>query len=93
MKLKLFFSLFQFAVKIDEGSNEKSSFLNLSETRLYIVIGLIAALVFLAILQAICTIYQTSSKSRNQKVTIAFIFFKPLFSSFSHASIPKIAHF
>lgn len=61
-----------FSVKIDEGSEDESSFLNLSETRLYIVIGLIAALVFLAILQAICTIYQTSSKSRNQKVTTIF---------------------
>lgn len=59
-------------MKVDDGAEDKSSFFNLSETRLYIVIGLIAALVFLAILQAICTIYQTSSKSRNQKVTTIF---------------------
>lgn len=59
-------------MKVDDGVEDKSSFFNLSETRLYIVIGLIAALVFLAILQAICTIYQTSSKSRNQKVTTIF---------------------
>lgn len=59
---------------IDEGES-KSTFFNLSEVRLYTVIGLIAALVFVALLQATCTIYKISSSSRNQKVIICFNFF------------------
>lgn len=53
-----------------EEDEARTSFFNLSEVRLYTVIGLIAALVFVALLQAACTIYKTSSSSRNQKVTL-----------------------
>lgn len=44
------------------------SFFDLSETRLYIVLGLIAALVLIALIQAFCTILKTSRKSKNTKV-------------------------
>lgn len=49
-------------------SEPTTSFFQLSEVRLYIVLGLIAALVVVALLQATCTIYKTSRSSRNQKV-------------------------
>lgn len=52
----------------NESNDEANAFFNLSEVRLYTVVGLIAALVFVALLQATCTIYKTSSSSRNQKV-------------------------
>lgn len=52
----------------EEGSIE--SFFQLSEVRLYTVLGLIAALIFIAIIQAICTIYKTSNKGRGQKVSL-----------------------
>lgn len=52
-------------------SETKPSFFQLSEVRLYTVLGLIAALVVVAILQATCTIYKTSKSSRNQKVSNA----------------------
>lgn len=45
-----------------------SSFFQLSETRLYIVLGCIAALLVVALLQAVCTIYKTSKNRNNQKV-------------------------
>lgn len=51
--------------RTDEGSN---SFFQLSETRLYIVLGCIAALLVVALLQAVCTIYKTSKSRKNQKV-------------------------
>lgn len=57
-----------------EEDEARTSFFNLSEVRLYTVIGLIAALVFVALLQAACTIYKTSSSSRNQKVTLTVCF-------------------
>ncbi|KAI8037514.1 hypothetical protein M5D96_009666 [Drosophila gunungcola] len=44
------------------------SFFDLSETRLYIVLGLIAALVLIALIQAFCTIWKTSRKSKNTKL-------------------------
>ncbi|CAD7013296.1 unnamed protein product [Ceratitis capitata] len=44
------------------------SFFELSEVRLYIVLGLIAALVFIALIQAICTICKTSRKNKAQKL-------------------------
>lgn len=46
-----------------------ASFFNLSEVRLYTVLGLIAALILVALLQAICTIYKTRRTTRNQKVS------------------------
>lgn len=45
------------------------SFFDLSETRLYIVLGLIAALVLIALIQAFCTIWKTSRKSKSTKVS------------------------
>jgi hypothetical protein len=61
----------QFTDTIEENNeNSSSSFLQLSETRLYIVLGCIAALVLVALLQATCTIYKTSSKSNKHKVII-----------------------
>lgn len=62
---------FSFFLSISDNFEEDEagkSFFNLSEVRLYTVIGLIAALVFVALLQATCTIYKTSSSSRNPKV-------------------------
>lgn len=61
-------TIFTFQTDNIENDEAKTSFFNLSEVRLYTVIGLIAALVFVALLQAACTIYKTSSSSRNQKV-------------------------
>lgn len=45
-----------------------SSFFQLSETRLYTVLGCILALIIVALLQVTCTIYKTSRKKHNQKV-------------------------
>ncbi|KAK9694170.1 hypothetical protein QE152_g33703 [Popillia japonica] len=47
----------------DSSSESATNFFNLSETKLYIVLGCIAALVLVAIVQASCTIYKTASKS------------------------------
>lgn len=57
--------------KNDDESNSISSFFQMSEVRLYTVIGLIIALVAVALLQATCTIYKTSKSRRNQKVCFA----------------------
>nr|XP_014100024.1 uncharacterized protein LOC106624750 isoform X5 [Bactrocera oleae] len=52
----------------DKSENTLLSFFELSEVRLYIVLGLIAALVFIALVQAICTICKTSRKNKAQKL-------------------------
>ncbi|XP_059615678.1 uncharacterized protein LOC132261124 isoform X2 [Phlebotomus argentipes] len=44
-----------------------SSFFQLSETRLYTVLGCILALIIVALLQVTCTIYKTSRKKHSQK--------------------------
>lgn len=60
----------------DKSATDKSaketllSFFDLSETRLYIVLGLIAALVLIALIQACCTIMKTSRKNKNTKVSL-----------------------
>lgn len=60
----------------DKSATDKSaketllSFFDLSETRLYIVLGLIAALVLIALIQACCTIMKTSRKNKNTKVCL-----------------------
>ena len=46
-------------------------YLQLSEVRLYIVLALIGALVFVAIVQATCTIMRTRTKSKRHKVSPA----------------------
>lgn len=51
-----------------EDENGGSSFFQLSELRLYTVCGIIAALLLVAIIQIICTMYKTRKTSRNQKV-------------------------
>lgn len=56
-------------VNIDDDES-KASYFNLSDVRLFTVIGLIIALVFVALLQAVCTMYKASSSGRNQKVCI-----------------------
>lgn len=71
-------SLFIFNKTISETSNIISdasesgveNFFRLSEAKLYIVIGCLAALILVAILQAGCTIYKASTKSSSShKVT------------------------
>jgi hypothetical protein len=68
---------FCFSFFLVVASEEKSTtskileYLQLSEVRLYIVLGLIAALVFVAIVQATCTIMRTRSKSKRHKVSPA----------------------
>uniref|UniRef100_A0A1B0CTC1 Putative drebrin n=1 Tax=Lutzomyia longipalpis TaxID=7200 RepID=A0A1B0CTC1_LUTLO len=53
---------------ITNREDEKgSSFFQLSETRLYTVLGCILALIIVALLQVTCTIYKTSRKKHNQK--------------------------
>ena len=60
-----------------EDESQKGGLL-LSETKLYIVIGCIAALVLIAVIQAGCTIYKTvrnpSSYHKVSGMLIAFIF-------------------
>ena len=52
------------------ASDEKDGFFNLSEAKLYSVLGCIAALILVAIVQASCTIYKAASKSSSShKVT------------------------
>lgn len=53
---------------MDHSEDTKLSFFELSEVRLYTVLGLIAALVFIALIQASCTIYKTSKKNKSNKV-------------------------
>lgn len=57
---------------VDGESNEGGSDTILSSTKLYIVIGCIAALVFIALLQAGCTIYRTSRGSAPNTKVINF---------------------
>lgn len=55
----------------DESSdNSMASFFQLSEVRLYTVLGCIAALVLVALLQASCTIYKTTRKTNRHKVSV-----------------------
>lgn len=56
---------------IDDSDAETSNgpaFFQLSEVRLYTVCGIIAALLLLAIIQIICTMYKTRRTTGNQKV-------------------------
>lgn len=46
------------------------AFFQLSEVRLYTVCGIIAALVLLAIVQIVCTMYKTRKTTGNQKVCV-----------------------
>lgn len=55
--------------KADESAGSRlASFFQLSEVRLYTVLGCIAALVLVALMQATCTIYKTTKKSNRHKV-------------------------
>jgi hypothetical protein len=47
----------------DASSGSQDNFFNLTEAKLYIVLGCITALVLVAIIQASCTIYKAASKS------------------------------
>ncbi|KRT85124.1 hypothetical protein AMK59_378 [Oryctes borbonicus] len=47
----------------ESSSDSRTNFFNLSETKLYIVLGCIAALILVAVVQASCTIYKTASRS------------------------------
>lgn len=55
-----------------EDDNGGASFFQLSEVRLYTVCGIIAALLLVAIIQIVCTMYKTRKTSRNQKVSGLF---------------------
>lgn len=55
-------------MNINEDEAGESSFFQLSEVRLYTVCAIIAALLLVAIIQIICTMYKTRKSSRNQKV-------------------------
>ena len=65
------------AVPVDDESQEGGVLL--SATKLYIVIGCIAALVLIAVIQAGCTIYKTvrnpSSYHKVSSMLIALVFF------------------
>ncbi|KAB0804717.1 hypothetical protein PPYR_01687 [Photinus pyralis] len=50
---------------IPRASEEQNHFFSLSGTKLYIVLGCLAALVLLALIQASCTIYKTTRKSKS----------------------------
>lgn len=55
---------------IPDASTDDNGFFKLTEAKLYIVLGCIAALVLVALVQAGCTIYKASGKSSaNHKVT------------------------
>lgn len=64
------FFIFSYADAPTSDEDSTASFFNLSEVRLYTVLGLIAALVLVALLQATCTIMKTRRSSRNQKVCV-----------------------
>lgn len=53
---------------IEDDSNGGPAFFQLSETRLYTVCGIIAALLLVAIIQITCTMYKTRKTNKNQKV-------------------------
>lgn len=71
-KCKIYFTVSN-TIPLDENSNNN---ILLSATKLWIVIGCISALVFIAIIQAGCTIYKTARRPRpNHKVILsAYIF-------------------
>ena len=77
------------AVPVDDESQEGGVLL--SATKLYIVIGCIAALVLIAVIQAGCTIYKTvrnpSSyhKVSSMLIALVFFFFSSIRSSCSHS--------
>lgn len=47
---------------ISDSSSTANAFFDLSGTKLYIVLGCLAALILLALVQASCTIYRSSKK-------------------------------
>ncbi|XP_047998582.1 uncharacterized protein LOC125235942 isoform X4 [Leguminivora glycinivorella] len=51
----------------DESSNARS-FFGLAETKLYVVVGCVVALVLVALLQAGCTLYKSSSGKRKEQL-------------------------
>lgn len=74
-----------------DDENGRSSDLFLGATKLYIVVGCVAALLALALLQASCTLYRSSkrraTKVRHMCVGIFFLFsacFFFFFHFFSH---------
>lgn len=54
----------------DSTKSKLASFFQLSEVRLYTVLGCIAALIIVALLQATCTIMKSSKKSSRHKVSL-----------------------
>lgn len=64
--------LFFVVVSTEQSTTSKiADFFKLSEVRLYTVLGCIAALVLVAIIQATCTIMKASKKSKRHKVSPA----------------------
>lgn len=66
----VFFSIFpanDILFEDDEGTRQSSMDLLFGSTKLYIVVGCVAALVALALLQASCTLYRATRK-RTTKV-------------------------
>lgn len=69
-KIYAIFSFF-FTVTNTIDVDETREGMRLSEAKLWVVIGVIAALVFIAVIQASCTIYRTMSHSTpNHKVNM-----------------------
>ncbi|XP_060807673.1 uncharacterized protein LOC106141451 isoform X2 [Amyelois transitella] len=50
-----------------EGEGNARTFFGLAETKLYVVVGCVAALVLVALLQAACTLYRTRSTGSHNK--------------------------
>ena len=84
------------AIPVDESADNQD--LLLSATKLYIVIGCIAALVFIAIIQAGCTIYKAVRRpSSHHKVRINIeicngisCIYQTFYSYFAHLFVLKI---
>lgn len=70
--LVIFFCFYFVVVSTEQSTSSKiAEFFKLSEVRLYTVLGCIAALVLVAIIQATCTIMKASKKSKRHKVSPA----------------------
>ncbi|XP_063905310.1 uncharacterized protein LOC135124283 isoform X2 [Zophobas morio] len=74
------------------ASDEKDGFFNLSEAKLYSVLGCIAALILVAIVQASCTIYKAASKSSSSHKRVYSVQLDPIYYQGSYQGRDTIPH-
>ncbi|VEN42624.1 unnamed protein product [Callosobruchus maculatus] len=75
----------------DASSTKEDGFFNLSEAKLYIVLGCIGALVLVAIIQAGCTIYRATARSSANHKRVYSVQLDPVYYRQVHESLPHYA--